>query len=366
ESGRVWTPTPLPVHRLPEQYQVRFTEDRARFSLHLDTDLTVVVQHQVSPEADAVVRKMTITNDGARTRHLDAVSYQELVLAQRADARAHPVFSKMFVHTEFLDEGSVLVATRRRRSPSDPEIWAAHFVTADRGHEHLPDQPTPETDRRNFLGRGRGLDDPAQLAPGGRPTGTTGYTLDPIFSLSQPVALPPGERVVLSWWTVVAADRDGLLRLVDHHRTVGASERLSMLAWTQAQVQLRHLGIEAEDAALFQNLAGRVMYPQLDLRAPAQELTAARPQSDLWQMGISGDLPILVVRIRDVADMALVREVVHAFEFWRARRFAVDVVLLNEQATSYAQELQLDLETAAHSISLRTGHPDSTGQIFVV
>ena len=108
------------------------------------------------------------------------------------------------------------------------------------------------------------------------------------------------------------------------------------------------------------------MYPQLDLRAPAQELTAARPQSDLWQMGISGDLPILVVRIRDVADMALVREVVHAFEFWRARRFAVDVVLLNEQATSYAQELQLDLETAAHSISLRTGHPDSTGQIFVV
>lgn len=99
ESGRVWTPTPLPVHRLPEQYQVRFTEDQA-FGLHLDTDLTVVVQHQVSPEADAVVRKMTITNDGARTRHLDAVSYQELVLAQRADARAHPVFSKMFVHTE--------------------------------------------------------------------------------------------------------------------------------------------------------------------------------------------------------------------------------------------------------------------------
>ena len=166
--------------------------------------------------------------------------------------------------------------------------------------------------------------------------------------------------------TVAEDGEEGLLRLVDHHRTVGASERLSMLAWTQAQVQLRHLGIEAEDAALFQNLAGRVIYPQLDLRAPAQELTAARPQSDLWQMGISGDLPILVVRIRDVADMALVREVVHAFEFWRARRFAVDVVLLNEQATSYAQELQLDLETAAHSISLRTGHPDSTGQIFVV
>lgn len=366
DSGRIWTPTPLPLHRLPEHYQVRFTEDRARFSLHLDADLTVVVQHQVSPETDAVVRQMTITNDGSATRHLDVVSYQELVLARRADARAHPVFSKMFVHTEFLDEGNVLVATRRRRSPSDPEIWAGHFVTADRGAEHLPGQPSPETDRRNFLGRGGGLDSPAQLAPGRRPTGTTGYPLDPIFSLSQPVELPPGDRVILSWWTVVAADREGVLRLVDHHRTKGASERLSMLAWTQAQVQLRHLGIEAEDAALFQNLAGRVAYPQLDLRAPARELAAARPQSDLWQMSISGDLPILVVRIQDAADMALVREVVHAFEFWRARRFAVDVVLLNEQATSYAQELQLDLESVAHSISLRTGHPDSSGRIFVV
>lgn len=366
ESERVWSPTALPRHRLPDHYQVRFTEDRARFSSHLDSDLTVVVQHQVSPEADAVVRQVTISNDGSQIRRLDAVSYQELVLGRLADDRAHPAFSKLFVHTEHLAEGDVLVATRRRRSPSDPEMWAAHFVTVDRGEEYLPTGPTPETDRRKFLGRGRDVENPAQLAPGGRPSGTTGYTLDPIFSLSQPVELPPGERVVLCWWTVVAADRETLLGQVDHHRTVGASERLSMLAWTQTQVQLRHLGIDAEDAAVFQNLAGRIAYPQAELRPPADALAKAGPQSDLWSLGISGDLPILLVRIHDVADIGLVKEVVQAFEYWRTRRFAVDVVLLNEQATGYAQDLQLQLEHAAGSISTRTGHPDSTGQVFVI
>ncbi len=366
ESGQVWSPAVLPTRQLPLDYQVRFAEDRARFSSRLDEDLSVVVQHQVSPEADAVLRRMTLRNDGQRPRRLDVVSYLELVLGRGADDQAHPGFSKLFVHTSLEPEGNVLVATRRRRSPEDPEVWAAHFISVERGAEHLPSQPVHETDRRAFLGRGGDASSPAQLAAGAGPTGTTGYTLDPIFSLRQPIVLPPDERVVLDWWTVVAADRDSLLRQVDQHRSAGAAERLAMLAWTQTQVELRHLGIDTEQAGLFQSLAGRVLYPQVDMRAPVGVLASAGPQSDLWSMGISGDLPLLVVRIRDAADAALVREVVRAFEFWRIRRLAVDVVLLNEESTGYAQALQRQLEEAANSIARRTGHPDSTGRIFVV
>lgn len=366
DSGRIWSPAALPFHRAPDEYQVRFTDDRARYSSRQDAGLTSVLTHQISPEADAVLRRLTLSNDGPQARRVDVSSYAELVLGRANDDRAHPVFSKMFVHTELLDEGNVLIATRRRRSPSDPEVWAAHFVVAEQGADFLPGAPLAETDRRNFLGRGGNVRQPAQLVNGSPATGTTGYTLDPIFSLTQPVELPAGERVVLDWWTVVAGSRDELLRLVHHHRAPGSGDRLSMLAWTQAQVQLRHLGIDAEQSGDFQDLAARIAYPQLDMRASAERLLAAGPQSDLWSMSISGDLPLLVVRIQDAADLGLVTEVVRAFEFWRLRRFPVDVVLLNEEATGYAQELQHRLEEAANSISLRTGNPDSTGRIYVV
>ena len=366
ESGRLFSPTAVPFGRLPEGYRAQFSEDRARYSARLDADLSATMRLQLSPEADAMVRRVTITNNGTRPRRLDAVSYSELVLGKAADDRAHPVFSKMFVRTWFADEGSVLIATRRRRSPSDPEVWAAHFVHAERGAEFVHGAPVPETDRRRFVGRGGELARPAMLAPGGAASGTVGDTLDPIFSLSQQLVIPPGERVELDWWTVVAPNREQLMIDVGRHRTAGAAERLAMLAWTQSQVQLRHLGIDSHQAGHFQNLAGRIAFPQLDMRSSTERLLAARPQSDLWSMSISGDLPILVVRINDEADLDLIGEVVRAFEYWRVHRFAVDVVFLNEEATGYAQELQLKLEAAASGIAQRTGSPDSTGRIFVV
>ena len=138
---------------------------------------------------------------------------------------------------------------------------------------------------------------------------------------------------------MVAGSRDDLLRLVDQHRASGAHERVAMLSWTQSQIQLRHLGISAKEAGRFQRLAGPRHVPERSMRAPEPALIEAGPQSALWPMGISGDLPILVVRIDDLADLALVHQVVKAFEFWRLKRFPVDVVLLNERSTSYVQEL---------------------------
>lgn len=366
DSGRLWTPTAVPSGQPPDGYWAQFSEDRARYGARLDADLNITMRLQVSPEDDAVVRRITISNHGRHPRQIDVVSYAELVLGRAADDRAHPVFSKMFVRTWFDSEGSVLIATRRRRSPSDPEVWAAHFLTVERGAQFLAGDPVPETDRRNFIGRGGDLANPKMLAPRRQASGAVGDTLDPIFSLSQRLVIPPDERVELDWWTVVAESRELLLIDVGRHRTAGAAERLAMLAWTQSQVQLHHLGIDSHQAGHFQNLASRIAFPQLDMRPGAEQLAAAGPQSDLWSLGISGDLPLLLVRIDDQADLGLVREVVRAFEYWRGRSFAVDVVLLNEEATGYAQDLQLQLEAAAQAIAQRTGNPNSTGRIFVV
>jgi cyclic beta-1,2-glucan synthetase len=195
DSGTLWSAAALPMGRPAQEYQVRFSQDRARYAAQLDDDLHLTCTHQLSPETDAVVRRLVITNRGLNTRRLDVASYLELVLGRAGDDQAHPAFSKMFISTEFRPEGNVLLATRRRRSPDDPQVWAAHFVQPDRGAEFLAGDPVPETDRRNFIGRGRDLAAPQMLSAGGRPSGTVGYTLDPIFSLTQQVVLPPGERI---------------------------------------------------------------------------------------------------------------------------------------------------------------------------
>src|SRR5690606_10384727 len=274
-----------------------------------------------------------------------------LVLATPAADRAHPVFSKMFVVTEFLPEFGALIATRRPRSPDEPRVWAAHFAVVE-GEEIAPIQY--ESDRARFADRGGAGRVPDIVAQGRSLSNTAGTVLDPVFSLRHSVRVEAGEAVRISFWTLVADTRETLLDLVDKHYDRSAFERAKTLAWTQAQVQLRHLGMQAEDAAAFQALAAPLLYPDSRFRPSSPTvIRGAGSQSGLWPQGISGDFPIVLLRIDDVHDMPLVRQMLRAHEYWRMKRLAVDLVIINERSSSYVQDLQNAIETSVRSSQAR-------------
>ncbi|HZI64800.1 MAG TPA: glycosyl hydrolase family 65 protein, partial [Thermoanaerobaculia bacterium] len=205
-----------------------------------------------------------------------------------------------------------------------------------------------ETDRARFLGRGRSPRAPAAIAEGRPLSGTTGTVLDPIFSLRQAVVLPPGGSARLTFATVLADSRGEAVRLADKYSDAAAFERAAGLAWTQSHVELRHLGISADEAHVFQRLASRLTYLEASLRAPADLLRRNRlGQSALWPHGISGDLPIALLRIDDEEHLDIARQLVRAHRYWRRRGLAVDLVILNEHPTSYVEGLQDALEQLA-------------------
>ena len=156
-----------------------------------------------------------------------------------------------------------------------------------------------------------------------------------------------------------------VLDLADKYRESATFERAATLAWTQAQVQLHHLGIEPDEAHLFQRLANRILYSDPSLR-PAAGLLARneRGAPGLWAHGISGDLPIVLVRIDEAEDLDIVRQLLRAHEYWRLKLLDVDLVIVNEHGASYAQDLQDSLETlvrTSQSILAHEGHPGHGG-----
>ena len=189
----------------------------------------------------------------------------------------------------------------------------------------------------------------------GRPlSNTVGTVLDPIFALRRRVRVAPGATVRIAFWTVVAASREAVLDLVDKHRDATAFERAATLAWTQAQVQLHHLGIDPGEAGLFQRLAGHLLYAGPTLRPSSDTiLRGAGGQPGLWPMGISGDLPIVLLRIADIENLDIARQLLQAHEYWRMKQLAVDLVILNERASSYVQDLQIALETLVRASQSR-------------
>jgi cyclic beta-1,2-glucan synthetase len=365
ESGAVWSAAYQPTGVEPDDYRVTFSEDRAEF-YRQDGTLTTTLEVIVSPEDDAEIRRVSVTNLGAGAREIELTSYAELLLAPPSADAAHPAFSNLFVQTELLAGLGALLATRRVRSPAEPTIWAAHTVVVE-------GQPVGgaqyETDRARFLGRGRTIRTPMSVIDGRPLSNTAGSVLDPIFSLRRRIRLAPGECARLIFSTLAASSRGAAVALADKYRDPATFERTVTLAWTQAQVQLHHLGIDPDEAHLFQNLASRILYSDPAMRSAADVLrrNTSGPTA-LWAYQISGDIPIVLVRIDEPEDRGIVRQLLRAHEYWRMKGLAVDLVILNEKAHSYIQDFQTSLETLvrASQSAPRPERDETQGRVYIL
>ncbi|HDL7055454.1 TPA: glycosyl transferase [Yersinia enterocolitica] len=358
-SGRSWSAGAQLAASDNAHREVIFAEDHAEFICR-DGTLTSTMNVLISSEDDGEVRRVSLLNTGRRAREIELTSYAEVVLATASADNAHPAFAKMFVVTEFLPELGALIATRRPRTAQEPQVWAAHFAVAD----GLPMSALQyESDRAKFIGRGNRVATSTALQAGEALSNTVGTVLDPIFSLRQSLLIPAGKTITVSFWTLIASSKEDLLDMVDKHRDRSAYDRAKTLAWTQAQVQLRHLEIKAEEAADFQQLAAPILYADARFRSPSTTIMrGAGIQSMLWSQSISGDLPIVLLRIEDIEDIEQVRQLLRAHEYWRMKRLAVDLVIINERASSYVQDLQIAIETAVRSSQSRPRFGDELRQ----
>jgi cyclic beta-1,2-glucan synthetase len=270
----------------------------------------------------------------------------EVVLTPAAEDLAHPAFGKLFLETEYRAECSALLCGRRPRAPDELTPWAVHVLSVEGGVQGAIEW---ETDRARFLGRGRTAADPQSL-DGRALSGTTGAVLDPVLSLRRRVRIAPGGLVRLSFATGATSSRPAAIALAEKYDDPASAARTFALATTQTRMRLRHLGISSDEAKLYEQLASHVLGTDAGLRAPSEYLAKnTLGQPGLWPHGISGDLPILVVRVAKELDLPLVRQALRAQEYWRLKGLSADVVILNAFAAGYLDEMHEQLQALLES-----------------
>ncbi len=349
-SSKMWSAGFQPTRTPADLYEVTYSIDKAEFH-RLDGNLETFLEVAVSPENNSEVRQITVKNHGPKAVAVEVTSFAELVLAPAAADAAHPAFSKLFVETEYVADRRALLARRRPRDGGDQGLWAVHVLALTPGDEG-PVQF--ETDRARFLGRGRNSAAPAALDAGAQLSGTTGPVLDPIFSLRHTLPIPSGESANLAFVTAFAESRDEALLLADQYHDSRVVQRTFELAWADSQIELHRMKASPASVQLYQRLASAVLFPEPAWRASADLLkTNVRGQSALWRFGISGDDPLVLIRVTQPDQQSLVREVLLAHEFWHTRSMKVDLVILNERPAGYFDELNDQLrgliQTTVHS-----------------
>jgi cellobiose phosphorylase len=360
-SGEFWSAAHQPCRRPTERYEAIFTQARAEFRQH-HAGLEIHTEISVSPEDDVELRRVTLTNHSHARRVIELTSYAEVVLAHPAADASHPAFSNLFVQTEFLRPRPAVLCTRRPRSEGEKPPWLLNFMVGQGGEQG---EVSCETDRGRFIGRGRTLAQPAALRGLSPLSNTTGSVLDPISSLRRTVVLAPHASARVDLVMGMAESRDAALALVEKYYNPRMTDRALDLAWTHSQVTLRHLNATEAEAQLYARLAGGLIYANPARRAaPSVLLNNRRGQSGLWGYGISGDAPIVLLRITDPTRIELVRQLIQAHSYWRMKGLLVDLVILNEDSSVYRQPLQDQIFSLIAS-GIEAQALDKPGGIFV-
>jgi cyclic beta-1,2-glucan glucanotransferase len=337
-SGELWSAAYQPALRSAEEYEVAFTEAKAEFRQR-QGDLEMHTEICLSPEDDVEVRRVTLTNHSSTQRSVELTSYAEVVLAIPGADLAHPVFSNLFVQTEFLREHGAILCTRRPRSETEERPWLLHVMVAEQGGEI-----SCETDRARFVGRGRTTADLAAMEDVSPLSNTVGSVLDPIVSLRRMFTLVPGKTLHVAFILGAAESRNAALALIEKYQRPSVVDRSFDFARSHSQTTMRQLGITETEAQIYAQLASALVYADPDRRAdPKVLLQNRRGQSGLWSYGISGNIPIVLLRVSDANKIEIVKQLIQAHSYWQAKALAVDLIILIEDVSASRQLLHNEI-----------------------
>ncbi|MBK6963569.1 MAG: cyclic beta 1-2 glucan synthetase [Bacteroidales bacterium] len=335
-TERIWSNTHQPTLQPAEDYEAVFSQGRIEFRRQ-DNGFITKTEIVISPEDDTEMRRIRLTNKNLTTRVLEITSYAEVVLASQASDESHPSFSNLFVQTEILPEHKAILCTRRPRSKDEMPPWMFHLMDA---HNTVIEDVSYETDRMKFIGRGKSLVNPQAMEVESL-SGSQGSVLDPVVAIRYRISMKPNQTAIIDMIYGISESREGCEALMHKYQDRYLKKRAFELSWTHSQVLLRQIKATEADAQLFNRMAASVVFANPELRAETSVIQINnRGQSGLWSHSVSGDLPIVLLRVYEPDNVDLVKQMIQAHTYWRLKGLAVDLVIWNEDYGAYRQMLQ--------------------------
>jgi len=337
DTGEFWSNAYQPTVKAPSSYETVFSQGRVEFRRQ-DNKVETYTEIIVSPEDDIEIRRIHITNHSRSKKDIEITSYAEVVLALAAEESSHPAFSNLFVQTEIISQQQAILCTRRPRSNEEKPPWMVHLMKVNGVDAY---QVSYETDRNKFIGRGNSVAAPRVMTISEPLSWSQGSVLDPIVSIQSRIILEAEETAMVDIITGIAETRERSQSLLDKYQDRHLRNRAFELSWTHSQVILRQINATEADAQFYSRLASSVIYSNPALRAsPDILIKNQKGQSALWSYSISGDLPIVLLQISDTSNITLVKQLMQARAFWQLKGLMTDLVILNEDYSSYRQLLQ--------------------------
>ena len=334
-EGRFWSATYNPTKIEPDEYQTIFSPHQVEFK-RVDGDVSSHTAVSLSPDHNLEIRKLTITNNGKEIKQIEITSYLEVVLDSYLAELSHPAFNKLFIESEFIEEQSVFLS-KRRSSKDNVNPYLMHMVKTG---VKLLKKVEYENDRLKFIGRNNTLQNPNAVVNSISLSNNSGFCNDPIMSLRVNISLGVNETACISFITGVCNFREEAIKISEELSVTYRIDDIFEKFRLQSEIELKYLDITRPQLNAFQDLISPIFYPSSYYRGPVENIRRNwKNQSFLWKFGVSGDSPIMLLRVKSIEEEGIIKDVLKAYEYLRINRVKIDLIILSEAKHAYMQEL---------------------------
>ena len=173
-----------------------------------------------------------------------------------------------------------------------------------------------------------------------------GLVTEPIVALKRSIRIKPKEKVSINLIISVGEDRIKTIENIKKYKIEGNIEKAFELSKAKNEAQSRYLRIKGTDIRNYQKILSYIIFNNPIKKVNIEKLPKKKyEQSELWKYGISGDIPLILVRIKDLNDSYVIKEVLKAYEFCRTKNIEIELVIIDEEKHSYENYLREEIET---------------------
>ena len=338
-SKRIWVNTPIDRENRGDKHVVSFAPERSEF-VRIDADIESTTKIIVSPDDPVEIRRLELKNNGTQERTLEITNYFEPVLSRPMQDYAHMAFNNLFLTFERLENDNILVKRKKRGQNEEDLYLGTSFYTE---HDTIGELEI-EIDKEKFLGKKQNLI--PEMVKYSKPySQNMGLVTDSCLASKRTIKIMPGEEIILDLVICISNDKDIVSKLLEKYRNTNIITKTFELARAKVEAESIYLGLKGTDIEKYQKLLSYTI-----LNNPLKSLRLkhlpkrAYSQSNLWKYGISGDLPIILLKIEDLNDMYVVRDTLKAHEYFRSKNIKLDLVILNSEENSYDQYVNYEIE----------------------
>lgn len=326
-TNEFWSNTENPALKKADEYGVSFSSHDAKF-YRRDGDIETLTQIFVSSEENVELRKIEVRNIGEDGIDINIINYVEFILSTLNGDIVHPAYNSLF-QSVFEIDGNFVV---EKRFQNGEKIYATFFaVPVDNTNISFE----CETDKINFVGRCNSLKNPIALTEGTMFSNKFAENVNPIISLKTHVRLESKESIEINYFVGVAYSIEEISEIINKYKVKENENRLVELAKSRALIENRFYDLKKNKICSYNKLLSEIFNGSMTREKYEKQISKNElSQSNLWKFGISGDVPIVLVKIKHVNDVYVVRELVDAIRYFNLKNLKIDLVIVNEEIGS--------------------------------